>query len=144
MGRLLSIESSSFGSAEAVVAAEGNTGWTDTVRDSRAPRCQRTHARTYIWCRDLGGLAPSPARAGALWERRNPYPMRGGRKQSDSSIVVMKRANKEGELSAESVERRGGTKGNSAHQSTDRTQSRVFRDTGGGRIRRESRPAVTT
>ncbi len=51
--------------------------------------------------------------------------MRGERKQSDSPIVVMKRANKEGELSAESVERRGGTKGNSAHQSTDRTQSRA-------------------
>ncbi len=51
--------------------------------------------------------------------------MRGKSKQSDTSIVVMKRANKEGELSAESVERRGGTKGNSAHQSTDRTQSRA-------------------
>ena len=45
MGRLLSIESSLIGSAEAVVAVEGNTGWTAKVRD--APRCQRTHARTY-------------------------------------------------------------------------------------------------
>ena len=51
--------------------------------------------------------------------------MRGKSKQSDTSIVVMKRANKEGELSAESVERRDGAKGNSAHQSTDRTQSRI-------------------
>ena len=72
MGRLLSIESSLIGSAEAVVAVEGNTGWTAKVRDGRAPRCQRTHARTYIWCRDLGGLTLSPARAGALWERGKP------------------------------------------------------------------------
>ena len=32
MGRLLSIESSMIGSAEAVVAVEGNTGWTAQVR----------------------------------------------------------------------------------------------------------------
>ena len=51
--------------------------------------------------------------------------MRAKGKQSDSSIVVMKRANKEREHSAESVERRDGTKGNSAHQSTVRTQSRA-------------------
>ena len=144
MGRLLSIESSLIGSAEAVVAVEGNTGWTARVRGSRALRCQRTHARTYIWCRDLGGLALSPARAGALWERRNPYPTRGERKQSDSSIVVMKRANKEGELSAESVERRGGTKGNFGSPKYGPDSEPGCRDTGGGRIRRASRPAVTT
>ena len=69
MGRLLSIESSLIGSAEAVIAVEGNTGWTVTVRGSRAPRCQRTHARTYVLCRDLGGLVLSPARAGASWEK---------------------------------------------------------------------------
>ena len=72
MGRLLSIVSSMIGSAEAVIAVEGNTGRTDRVRGGRAPRCQRTHARTKIWCRDLGGLALSLARAGALWERRKP------------------------------------------------------------------------
>ena len=71
MGRLLSIESSLVGSAEAVVAVEGNTGWTAKVRVSRAPRCQRTHARTYIWCWDLGGLGfalvvePGPREKGA-------------------------------------------------------------------------------
>ena len=70
--------------------------------------------------------------------------MRGERKQSDSSIVVMKRANKEGELSAESVERRDGTKGNSAHPSTDRTQSRAAVTQAGGRIRLASQPAVIT
>ena len=60
MGRLLSIESSMIGSAEAVVAVEGNTGWTATVRDGRAPRCQRTQARTQILFRDLGGLHFTP------------------------------------------------------------------------------------
>ena len=126
MGRLLSIESSLIGSAEAVVAVEGNTGWTAKVRDGRAPRCQRTHARTYIWCRDLGGLGLSPARAGASWESEKAV-THEGKEQAIRihRIVVMKRANKEGELSAESVERRDGAKRNSAHQSTDRTQSRM-------------------
>ena len=144
MGRLLSIESSWFGSAEAVIAVEGNTGWTAKVRDGRAPRCQRTQARTYILCRDLGGLALTPARAGASWERRKPYPMRRKRKQSDSSIVVMKRANKEGQLSAESVERRDGTKGSFGPPKHGPDPEPESRDTGGGRIREASRPAVTT
>jgi hypothetical protein len=66
--------------------------------------------------------------------------MRGERKQSDSSIVVMKRANKEGELSAESVERRGGTKGNFDSPKYGPDPEPGNRDTGGGRIRRASRP----
>ena len=57
---LLSIETYMNGGAEAVGAVEGNTGWTGTVRDSRAPRCRRTQARTYVWCRDLGGLHFAP------------------------------------------------------------------------------------
>ena len=60
MGRLLSIESSMIGSAEAVVAVEGNTGWTAQVRAGRAPRCQRTQARTQILFWDLGGLHFTP------------------------------------------------------------------------------------
>ena len=68
----MSIENSKLGSAEAVVPVEGNTGWTVTVRTSRAPRCLRTQARTQILSRDLGGLALSPTKAGALWERRKP------------------------------------------------------------------------
>ena len=60
-----------LGSAEAVVPVEGNTGWTVTVRTSRAPRCQRTQARTHILFRDLGGLhfalvvEPGPHEKGA-------------------------------------------------------------------------------
>ena len=66
--------------------------------------------------------------------------MMDGTKQSDSSIVAMKRANKEGEPSAEPVERRDGTKGNSVGQSTRRTQSRgsVFQAV--DRIRRAIAP----
>jgi len=70
--------------------------------------------------------------------------MRGERKQSDSPIVVMKRANKEGKLSAESVEQRGGTKGNFGSPKYGPDTEPGYRDTGGGRIRRASRPAVIT
>ena len=70
--------------------------------------------------------------------------MRGERKQSDSPIVVKKRANKEGKLSAESVERRGGTKGSFGPPKHGPDTEPGNRDPGGGRIRWESRPAVTT
>ena len=70
--------------------------------------------------------------------------MRGERKQSDSPIVVMKRANKEGELTAESVERRGGTKGNFDSPKYGPDPEPGCRDTGGGRIRMASRPSVIT
>ena len=70
--------------------------------------------------------------------------MRGERKQSDSSIVVMKRANKEGELSAESVERRDGTKGNFGSRKHGPDPEPGYRETGGGRIRLASQPAVIT
>ena len=56
--------------------------------------------------------------------------MRGKSKQSDTSIVVMKRANKEGDFLrspwSEGMEPRG-------IRLTDRTQSRIT-DTGGSRI----------
>ncbi len=62
--------------------------------------------------------------------------MMDGTKQSDSSIVAMKRANKEGRPSAEPVERRDGTKGNAVCQSTRRTQSRGSVSQAVDRIRR--------
>ena len=58
---LWSIETYMDGSAEAVGAVEGKTGCTGKVRDSRAPRCRGTQARTYVLCRDLGGLQFAPA-----------------------------------------------------------------------------------
>ena len=61
--------------------------------------------------------------------------MRGERKQSDSSIVVMKLANKEGNSLRSPWSEGMETKGNSAHPSTDRTQSRAAVTQAGGRIR---------
>ena len=48
-------------SAETVTAVEGNTDITAMVRGWRAPRCRRTHARSYVLRRDLGGLHSAPA-----------------------------------------------------------------------------------
>ena len=45
--------------------------------------------------------------------------------KSDSAVVATKPANKAGQLVAEPVERRAGTKGNADQQSTYRTPSRV-------------------
>lgn len=42
-------------------------------------------------------------------------PMMDGREKSDPCVVAMKRANKGGQLPAESVERREGAEGNVAH-----------------------------
>jgi len=47
-----------------------------------------------------------------------------GNEKSDSAIVPMKRANKKGKTSAELVEERALTKGNTPQPITGRTQSR--------------------
>jgi RNA-directed DNA polymerase len=51
--------------------------------------------------------------------------MMHGQEKSDSPIVAMKLANKSGKPGAESVERRGGAKGNTDWSRTRRTQSRI-------------------
>ena len=56
VGRLMSIETTVFWSAEAFRSAEGNTGGLAMVRGRRAPRCPRPHARMKAFCRDLGDL----------------------------------------------------------------------------------------
>ena len=48
-----------------------------------------------------------------------------GHEKSASAIVVTKPTNKAGPPAAEPVERRAGTEGNAAQQSTHRTQSRA-------------------
>ena len=60
-GRAMSIERVNVWSAETVTAVEGNTDITAMVRGWRAPRCRRTHARSYVLRRDLGGLHSAPA-----------------------------------------------------------------------------------
>ncbi|MCA7890158.1 group II intron reverse transcriptase/maturase, partial [Burkholderia contaminans] len=51
--------------------------------------------------------------------------MTNGWEKSDSPIVAKKLANKPGQPDAESVERRGGAKGNTEWSRTRRTQSRI-------------------
>ena len=51
--------------------------------------------------------------------------MMHGQEKSDSPIVATKLANKSGKPEAESVERRGGAKGNTDWSNTRRTQSRI-------------------
>ena len=52
--------------------------------------------------------------------------------KSDPAIVAGKSANKVASATAESMERRAGTKGNASQQSTLRTQCRITRVTGAG------------
>ncbi|MCP3711532.1 group II intron reverse transcriptase/maturase [Paraburkholderia sp. CNPSo 3274] len=59
--------------------------------------------------------------------------------KSDSPIVATKLANKPGELGAESVERRGGAKGNTDWSRTRRTQSRISVSQRLGRVRQAAR-----
>ena len=96
------------------------------VKDPRHAPCSGT------W---EGSFRPG-GRTGAAWERRKPDLMMDETKPSDSSIVAMKRANKEGRPSAEPVERRDGTKGNSVRPSTRRTQRRGSVSQAVDRIRR--------
>ena len=60
-GRAIEHRKRGVWSAETVTAVEGNTDITATVRGWRAPRCRRTHARSYVLRRDLGGLHSAPA-----------------------------------------------------------------------------------
>ncbi len=62
--------------------------------------------------------------------------MMHGREKSDPSIVAMKLANKTGQPEAESVERRGGAKGNTEEQRMRRTQSRESVSQGLDRVRK--------
>src|SRR6266481_9869687 len=61
------------------------------------------------------------------------------REKSDPSVVATKPANKDGEPSAEPVERRGGAEGNARQPSTLRTPSREGVTAGLARIRTAAR-----
>jgi RNA-directed DNA polymerase len=65
--------------------------------------------------------------------------MMHGREKSDSAIVVMKPTNKAGQLAAELVERRAGTKGNVSQQSTRRAQDRISVSHALERVRKAAR-----
>jgi RNA-directed DNA polymerase len=65
--------------------------------------------------------------------------MMHGSEKSDSAIVVMKPTNKAGQLAAELVERRAGTKGNVSQQSTRRAQDRISVSQALERVRKAAR-----
>jgi group II intron reverse transcriptase/maturase len=69
--------------------------------------------------------------------------MMHGMEKSDSSIVAMKQANKQGKPSAEFAERRDGAEGNPGEARTCRTQSRVSVTQGLARIRKVARTRKT-
>src|SRR5439155_19777269 len=80
------------------------------------------------------GRVLSAEYSGPHREGEEPKPMMHGDEQSDLAIVAMKPAIKAkkstaeasaGEVAAELVERRAGTKGNAGQQSTRRAQNRV-------------------
>ena len=58
---LLSVARYVIWRAETLLKVEGNIGRVGMVRPNRAPRRRRTQARTYVICRDLGGLRVVPA-----------------------------------------------------------------------------------
>ena len=68
VGRANSAEKMMVRSAETFRSVEGKTARSARVRTVRAPRCQRTHARMYDRCRDLGGLCATTARSVAVAE----------------------------------------------------------------------------
>jgi len=65
--------------------------------------------------------------------------MMHGREKSDPAIVVVKPTNKAGQLAAELVERRVGTKGNVSQQSTRRAQDRISVSQALERVRKAAR-----
>ena len=65
--------------------------------------------------------------------------MTHGREKSAPAIVAMKLPNKAGQLVAEAVERRAGTEGTAAQQSTHRTQIRVRVSQALDRVRQAAR-----
>jgi group II intron reverse transcriptase/maturase len=65
--------------------------------------------------------------------------MMHGREKSDPAIVVTKPTNKAGQLAAELVERRAGTKGNVSQQSTRRAQDRISVSQALERVRKAAR-----
>jgi hypothetical protein len=66
-----------------------------------------------------------------------------GHEKSASAIVAVKPTNKAGPPAAEPVERRAGTEGNAAQQSTHRTQSRARVTQELGRVRQAARQRKT-
>ena len=83
------------------------------------------HVRSLHGNREISRLASERSTGGPHREGEEPKPMMHGREKSDSPIVAEKSANNpERRPGAESVEPRGGAKGNAEQSRTCRTQGR--------------------
>ena len=143
MGRLLSIESSLIGSAEAVVAVEGNTGWTAKVR-GRPGSAVSKNPCTYVNLVSGPGRAwLSPGASRGLVGKEKPVTHEG----REEAIGFIHSSDEAGEQGGETLCGVGGAKGRQGEFRLTKVRTGPepdCRDTGGGRIRRASRPAVTT
>jgi RNA-directed DNA polymerase len=136
----LSHERSYVAGAESFHSLEGNMCGTvrQGMRGAVALPGSKATSRAKGSYRNLGDLVSGRQalreRDGPHREGEEPKPMMHGHEKSDLAIVAMKPANKAEQpaaersagtpTAAESVERRAGTKGNAAEQSTHRTQGR--------------------
>ena len=139
-GALLSSEIPKLAEAETVSNVEGNMCGT-AMRGADALPGSKATSRAKGSHRNLGDLVSgrccrvrSAEYSGPHREGEEPKPMMHGDEKSELAIVAKKPANKAkkstaeasaGEVAAEPVERRAGTKGNVGQQRTRRTQSRV-------------------
>src|SRR5437762_4481714 len=136
----LSQERSDIAGAEGFHSLEGNMCGT-AMRGADALPGSKATSRAKGSHRNLGDLVSgrrcrvrSAEYSGPHREGEEPKPMMHGDEKSDLAIVAMKPANKAkkstaeasaGEVAAEPVERRAGTKGNAGQQSTCRAQNRI-------------------
>ena len=95
------------------------------------------HASSLSGNREVCGLAA--ARRSALGRPKRSKPMTNDPQKSDLSIQAMKSANKPEGSGAESMERRGGTEGNTQETHTRRAQDRVSVTTGLDRVRKRAK-----
>src|SRR5205809_1900971 len=136
----LSHERSDTAGAEGFHSLEGNMCGT-AMRGADALPGSKATSRATGSHRNLGDLVSgrrcrvrSAEYSGPHREGEEPKPMMHGDEKSDLAIVAKKPVNKAkkstaeasaGEVAAEPVERRAGTKGNAGQQSTCRAQSRI-------------------
>ena len=86
---LLSTEKAKFQSDETFRTVEVNILGSCYGETLRTLRCPRTHARIYVFHRDLGDLYSVLVICllGPQWERSKPKPLMHGIKKSDGVIV---------------------------------------------------------
>ena len=125
-GRVLSLESDKFGSADVVHVSGRQHGGTRYASVRPTPRGRRPLA-----CAEPPGARtgrstarPPRWRGGPRRERQGGNPTMHGPWKSDEPVVLTKLWNNAGKAAADGVEGRGSAKGNTPKHDTCRTQSR--------------------